>query len=80
MNSCNCCTSERVMSRHERAMKCLENSSTVPVRYSMANSPMGLSVSGGPNRAFTSCTNWVHVGHPPLSSIRWNQSCASSSK
>jgi hypothetical protein len=37
-------------------MKCLENSSTMPVCQSVANSPMGLSVRGGPNRVFTSCT------------------------
>jgi hypothetical protein len=51
-------------------MKCLEQSSTVPVRRSMASSQMGLSVSGGLKHAFTNCMNWGHVSRPPLSCMR----------
>jgi hypothetical protein len=42
-------------------MKCLLNSSTMPVCCSMASSPIGLPVRGGPNRAFTNCMNCGHV-------------------
>jgi hypothetical protein len=49
-------------------MKRLEYSSTLLVRRSMASSPIGLSVSGGPKRELTSCTNsslWAVVGKLP---------------
>jgi hypothetical protein len=58
MNNWICWGSDKVMSRQESALKHFEKSSTVPVRWSMASSPMGLFVRGGPKRAFTSYTNW----------------------
>jgi hypothetical protein len=59
-------------------MNLLANSSIEPVRRSMASSPNGVSVSGGPNREFTNWMNCDQDGRPPLSSNLWNQSCASS--
>jgi hypothetical protein len=59
-------------------MNRLANSSTEPVRRSMASSPNGVSVSGGPNREFTNWMNCDQDGRPPLSSNLWNQSCVSS--
>jgi hypothetical protein len=59
-------------------MNRLANSLTEPVRHSMANSPNGVSVSGGLNRAFTNCMNYDQDERPPLSSNLWNQSCAPS--
>lgn len=61
-------------------MKRLEYSSTLPMRYSMASCPMGLSVSGGPKRVFTSCTNCGQVGQPQLSSILCNHNWALSNR
>jgi hypothetical protein len=53
-------------------MKLLQKSSTVPVRHSSANSPIGLSFKGGLKRALASCMNCGHVRRPPLSSMWWN--------
>jgi hypothetical protein len=80
MKSCICCGSVMDGSRHESAMNCLLNLSMKPDRCSMASAPSGLSVSGGLNRALTNWTNYVQVGRPSLSSIRWNQSWASSKR
>jgi hypothetical protein len=50
-------------------MKRLLNSSTVPERCSMADSPMGLSVNGGPKRATTSWTNYIRAAAVELHAV-----------
>jgi hypothetical protein len=80
MNNWIYCCSVREVSQQDSVMKRLQNSSTMPEHHIMASSPMGLSVNGGPKHALTSWTNCVQVGWPPLSSMRWNQSWASSSR
>jgi hypothetical protein len=53
----------------ERVMKHLQNSSTVPVHRSIADSPIGLFMRGGPKWVFSNWTNCGHIGRPPLSSM-----------
>jgi hypothetical protein len=74
VNRCIWCDSEIAESRQDRDMNCLQSSSTEPSRRSRASSPIGLSVSGGPKRIWTSWTKRVQLGGPLLSSNRWNQS------
>jgi hypothetical protein len=41
----------------------------VPVHRSIADSPIGLFMRGGPKWVFSNWTNCGHIGRPPLSSM-----------
>jgi hypothetical protein len=53
-NNKTCKASVSAGSRHDKARKRLQKSSTVPLRRRYASSPIGLSISGGPKRELTS--------------------------
>jgi hypothetical protein len=66
--------SERSASRQAKVRNWFVYSSTDPARRRRTNSPKGLSVIGGPNHWWTSCTNWRQDGGPAVSSRRAYQS------